>query len=84
MRTTLTIDDQIADSLKQVAHESGKTFKHVVNEVLRAGLQAPIDTSAHGYQLKSVSLGTPKPDMNLDKALHLADALEIHGLFRRQ
>ena len=40
MRTTLTIDDHIAGALKALSQTSGKTFKTVVNEVLRNGLTA--------------------------------------------
>lgn len=38
MRTTLTIDDDIAASLKTLARGTGRSFKAVVNDVLRHGL----------------------------------------------
>lgn len=38
MRTTLTIDDDVAARLKQVA--KGRAFKSVTNRALRLGLQA--------------------------------------------
>ena len=38
MRTTLTIDDDIAQALKDLSRERGGTFKAVANEVLRRGL----------------------------------------------
>ena len=38
MRTTITIDDDLATALKALARNSGKTFKAVVNEVMRRGL----------------------------------------------
>ena len=38
MRTTLTIDDDLARELKALARCSGKSFKAVVNEVMRNGL----------------------------------------------
>ena len=38
MRTTLTIDNDIADSLKEQARLQGRPFKQVVNEALRRGL----------------------------------------------
>lgn len=83
MRTTLTIDDQIAERLKQAALESGKSFKQVVNEVLRAGLQAPKGTQARRYRVRPASLGMPKPGMDLNKALHLADALEDEAITQK-
>jgi plasmid stability protein len=38
MRTTLTLDDDIGRALKDLARHAGKSFKTVVNEVLRQGL----------------------------------------------
>ncbi len=39
MRTTLTIEDTLVGELKNLAHETGKPFKQVVNETLLVGLQ---------------------------------------------
>ncbi len=39
MRTTLTLDDDLARRLKEQAHRRRKSFKQVVNEALRAGLE---------------------------------------------
>lgn len=38
MRTTLTLDDDLAEQLHQAARRSGKRFKDVVNDALRRGL----------------------------------------------
>jgi plasmid stability protein len=38
MRTTLTLDDDIAQQLQERARRSGESFKEVVNETLRRGL----------------------------------------------
>ncbi|MCE2465725.1 MAG: antitoxin [Dehalococcoidia bacterium] len=38
MRTTLTIDDDIADALKEQARLQDRPFKQVVNDMLRRGL----------------------------------------------
>ena len=84
MRTTLTIDDHIAEALKKAAYESGKSFKQVVNETLSAGLgakQGPPTTNP--YKLKPASLGGPRPGVDLDKALWLADALEDEEIVRK-
>lgn len=84
MRTTLTIEDRIARDLKEIAHRSGKPFKIVVNETLRAGLaakqQAP---KVKRYRLRTVSLGGVRNGVNLDKALSLADSLEDEELMRK-
>jgi hypothetical protein len=38
MRTTLTLDEDVVAKLKAEARRSGKAFREVVNETLRAGL----------------------------------------------
>lgn len=39
MRTTLTIDDDVAAMLERVLKRRGGTFKETVNEALRRGLE---------------------------------------------
>lgn len=41
MRTTLTLDENVAAKLKELSRTSGAPFRRVVNEVLRRGLVAP-------------------------------------------
>ncbi|MCY4421970.1 MAG: hypothetical protein OXC06_02750 [Acidimicrobiaceae bacterium] len=38
MRTTLTLDDDLAAALKEQAQRVGQPFKQVVNDTLRRGL----------------------------------------------
>ncbi|MEM9282451.1 MAG: hypothetical protein AAGA96_11540 [Verrucomicrobiota bacterium] len=38
MRTTLTLDDDVADYLKEQCRLLGKPFKQVVNDVMRRGM----------------------------------------------
>lgn len=84
MRTTLTIDEPIAAALRNAAHESGKPFKHVVNETLRAGLAArKLIEPAKAYRLKPTSLGGVRPGLDIDRALALADALEDQEITRK-
>ena len=84
MRTTLTIDDQLATALKDVAHRSNKSFKDVVNETLRVGLAAKkASDTAKPYRLKPVSMGQVAGDFDLNRALVLADALEDDELVRK-
>lgn len=40
MRTTLTLDDDVARALKERARTTGISFKEVVNAAIRRGLQA--------------------------------------------
>ena len=85
MRTTLTLEEPIAIALKNAAHRSGKPFKQVVNETLRAGLKASKASASapRPYRLKPASLGGVLVPANLDKALQLADMLEDNELRRK-
>ena len=80
MRTTLTLDDAIARALKERAHRSGRPFKQVVNETLRAGLAASGTRRNKPYKVTPAALGGVLPGVNLDKALALADAIEDQEL----
>ncbi len=61
MRTTLTIDDDVLDRARAVAARQRSPFRRVVNEALRAGLQAvenpaksrPYHTRPHKLGLKA-------------------------------
>lgn len=84
MRTTLTIDDELARLLKQRALETGRPFKEVVNEALRHGLEQTASAPARRpYQLKPIALGQPVRGINLDKALRLAGSLEDQELAQK-
>jgi hypothetical protein len=84
MRTTLTIDDDLARMLKQRALESGRPFKAVVNEALRAGLeQATAAPARRPYRFEPVALGRPARSIDLDKALQLAGSLEDEERVRK-
>lgn len=84
MRTTLTIEDGIAAQLREIAHRSGRSFKAVVNEALRAGIaNNRIATRRKPYRLKPVALGAVVGPYDLDKALQLADRLEDEEIARK-
>lgn len=73
MRTTLTIDDDLAMMLKQEAEASGRPFRDVVNEALRRGLGEPSEPTPVDLP-QPVPMGPPL--MDLTKALSLADELD--------
>lgn len=43
MRTTLTLDDEIAEALRERARLLNRPFRRVVNDALRRGLDAAAD-----------------------------------------
>jgi hypothetical protein len=40
MRTTLTLNDDVAVTLKREAQRAGRSFREIVNETLRRGLES--------------------------------------------
>jgi hypothetical protein len=82
VRTTVTLDPDVAAKLKQVARERGVSFKVTLNEAVRAGLNGQAATG-RAYSMPTRRMGV-KPGIDLDHALRLAGALEDAELIRRQ
>jgi hypothetical protein len=81
MRTTITLDPDLAAKLRSLAKERDVSFKEAVNSVLRAGLGTGT-TKARPYNLPTRRMGL-RPDVDLDRALHLASALEDDETVRK-
>lgn len=83
MRTTLTIDDDLAQKLKELAHRTGQPFKEVVNRALRAGIDSERRAPRRqGTRVRTFQMGSPVGD-NFDKALQLASELENEEIVRK-
>lgn len=76
MRTTLTLEDDLASLLKQRAHQLGISFKEMVNRAVRSGL---------GTEMEPNTVEVPKTrphsfgfrfGIDLNKLNQLADDLE--------
>lgn len=57
MRTTLTLDEDVADALRQQMRLEDKTFKQVVNEALRKGLLTPDTSQRPPYRVRPFHSG---------------------------
>ena len=80
MRTTLTLDDDLAGLLKQRARELGIPFKEAVNRTIRAGMGEVDATRRHpAPRTISHSFGF-RPGIDLDKLGQLADELEAEAV----
>lgn len=77
MRTTITLDPDVAVLIERVMTERNLTFKQAVNDALRAGLNADRRT----FSQRTVDLGEASVD--LDKALSVAAALEDQALVEK-
>lgn len=79
MRTTLTIDEDIAGQLKESAHRKGVPFKRVVNDALRSGLASEMSKkSVTPFLVIPFSLGL-RSGVDPDRLNQLADDLEAES-----
>ena len=75
MRTTITLDPDVLQLLKDAAHRSGKPSKTTLNDALRAGLRPERSAAAKAAaSWPLINMGLPLVD--LTKALALADELD--------
>jgi hypothetical protein len=65
VRTTLTIDDDVAKLLDKEMRRSGSSFKHVVNHFLRMGLTTK-QPPRKPFKVKPINLGLPHYDKTED------------------
>jgi hypothetical protein len=76
VRTTLTLDDDVAVRLKAAARRSGASFREVVNQTIRSGLSSrpPAKPKAR-FRVAARDLGALRIGVSLDS---IADVLD-HG-----
>jgi len=79
MRTTVTLEPDVAALIKRAMKERGLTFKQALNEAVRVGLA--------GGSREQRSWTTPsnmgRPAVSLDRAAQLAGELEDEELIRK-
>lgn len=80
MRTTLTLDPDIAQQLQAAARERGVSFKEIVNSTLRRGLNSAAEPQPYRVRARPMGL---RPGYNLDKALQLAADFEDEELIHK-
>ena len=77
MRTTLTLDDDVAAKLKSLTRRSGRAFRDVVNDALRRALaQAPTASAREPFVVRTRDLGGLRPGLNLDNIGELLEQIE--------
>lgn len=77
MRTTLTLDEDVAAKLKAEARRSGRPFRDVVNDFLRRSLAAR-STRGTGprFTVAARDLGELRPGLSLDNVADLLEQVE--------
>jgi hypothetical protein len=81
VRTTLTLDDDVARRLTERTRLTGASFKQVVNETLRAGLQGAEKPAAALPPFRvTPKPGGFRPGVDLRRLNQLNDELEIEAV----
>jgi hypothetical protein len=83
MRTTLTLEPDVAERVEHEMRRTGKGMKQVVNEALRSGLgllgrpaaARPFEVRPHAFAFK--------PGIDLDRLNQLVDEFEAEEVVRK-
>lgn len=76
MRTTLTLDDDVAAQIERLRRDRDANLKEIVNEALRRGLRDMAEPAKSGkpFQTRAYAMGPPHIDIdNVAEALALAE-----------
>ena len=77
MRTTLTLDDDVAATLKRETRRSGRSFRDVVNDTLRHGMSSRrLARGDSHFVVKTRKMGALRSDLSLDNVADLIDRTE--------
>jgi len=79
MRTTVTLDEDVEQLIRERMAQRGVSFKQAVNDSIREGNRR--HGRRAGPSTNTASLGVPS--VNLDRALQVAAELEDEELVRR-
>ena len=81
MRTTLTLDDDVAAKLRAEMRRSGQSLKETVNRFLRLGLNVQRREARPRFVVRPLPLGKLRPGLSLD---NIGDLLErVEGAHHR-
>ncbi|MGH8801510.1 MAG: hypothetical protein ACREX6_04355 [Casimicrobiaceae bacterium] len=77
MRTTLTLDEDVAARLKAEVRRTGLTFREVTNETIRRGLAAPRAVGEQpAFTVLPHRFGRLRAGLSLDNIFELIEQVE--------
>ncbi|MCE7873349.1 hypothetical protein DYH09_23645 [bacterium CPR1] len=82
MRTTVTLDPDVAEKLKGYAHREKLSFKQALNELIRRGLRAQQEPSRRTRFKVKPHHGGFRPGIDPGRLNQLLDELEVQDFSR--
>ena len=79
MRTTLTIDDDVAVQLKRLRRQRDAKFRDLVNDALRRGLREMSTAPPKRKMLRTRAFDMGEPLINIDNVTEALAHLEGEG-----
>lgn len=74
MRTTVTLDDDVAALVERERQEHGTSLKEVINQALRERYRPDRNRAPHAFRTRTSGLGSPR--VNLDDVAEALDHAE--------
>ena len=79
MRTTVTLDPDVKELIERAMRERGLTFKDAINQAVRDAFRP----AQPATPIRTLSLGGPRPGIDLHRATRLAAELEDDEIVRK-
>ena len=83
MRTTVTLEPDVAVKLKRVMARKKIPFKRAVNDALRAGLEKTGNVVTPKFKVEPHHSGGFQPGIDRDKLNQLVDEWEVEDFLRK-
>lgn len=85
MRTTLTIEDDVAKELESRMRREGRSLKAIVNELLRRGLASGDRPRSRERRVRIETFSSPfAPGVDVGRLNQLNDELELEDFLRKR
>jgi hypothetical protein len=75
MRTTITLDEDVAERVREHMRANNRGFKEAINDLIRKGLSFSAPTARSPFRAQARALGL-KPGLSLDNIEELLDQVE--------